>query len=345
MSTDFTPNDPRDAKPVPESAADEPLLVEAVQEAEPVVTVRRRRPPPPPGPPHPGFWWAVGWCVLLLIVSQVVAVIALVVILVVQAIRLENFTAAMKWLMDHQTDPALLVPVQMAAHITIFGMALLALRFVVGRNWPRQVAIRLPAVHHVLLAVIGAPAFWLISGGLQLIASQVLPSFYDLPSLFVVGLLLMLMVGGCWLLFQAITGKDGPRELARSPLHVQLAVGPFAIVLVLAVGILLYHFISPYIFRIPKLDNGDLLEKSIEGLLEVPWWLAMLVIAVTPAFSEEFWCRAFLGRGSSAGTDTSWASSTRHSSSAPSICFRIRRRWPRFWALSCTPLMSRRARY
>ena len=41
MSTDFTPNDPRDAKPVPESAADEePLLVEAVQEAEPVVTVR-----------------------------------------------------------------------------------------------------------------------------------------------------------------------------------------------------------------------------------------------------------------------------------------------------------------
>lgn len=141
------------------------------------------------------------------------------------------------------------------------------------------------------------PAFWLISGGLQLIASQVLPSFYDLPSLFVVGLLLMLMVGGCWLLFQAITGKDGPRELARSPLHVQLAVGPFAIVLVLAVGILLYHFISPYIFRIPKLDNGDLLEKSIEGLLEVPWWLAMLVIAVTPAFSEEFWCRAFLGRG------------------------------------------------
>lgn len=90
-----------------------------------------------------------------MIVSQVVAVIALVVILVVQAIRLENFTAAMKWLMDHQTDPALLVPVQMAAHITIFGMALLALRFVVGRNWPRQVAIRLPAVHHVLLAVIG----------------------------------------------------------------------------------------------------------------------------------------------------------------------------------------------
>src|SRR5207302_2879169 len=54
------------------------------------------------------------------------------------------------------------------------------------------------------------------------------------------------------------------------------------------------HFI-PSVPALAEMDN------SMEDLVEVvrlwPPVVAVLVIAVMPAFSEEIWCRAFLGRG------------------------------------------------
>ncbi len=302
--TGRTPDAPAEPEPAPAAADDDNehvVAAELVELEEPArlrLRFRRPAPPPgPPGPPHPGFWWALGWCLLLLFVCQLIVPLGVgLAIFIVQVNRLGGLEAALQWLKDNQYEPAFLVPIQMSGHVAIFIVALLALRLVVGRSWPRQVAIRLPAVGHVLLAVAGAPAFWLLGNGIQLIASRTLPTWYDLPSLLVVAALLMLLVGACWLVVRVTTGRDWVRVLAASPLRIQLIVGPLGVLVLLVLATQIYRLVNPYIVRIPEMDK-DLLQKGIESLMQVPWWAALLVIAVTPAFSEEFWCRAFLGRG------------------------------------------------
>jgi membrane protease YdiL (CAAX protease family) len=307
MSTDSALPEPDDTGISGQSPevppAPEPFLAELADDEEPPIRLRRRRPARPlrpPGPPQPGFWTALGLCLLLLFLTQLVVPLGIgLLIVVAQIIRLGGLQAAMDWLKDNQTGPAFLVPLQMSAHVAIFVMALLCLRLAAGKTWPRQVAIRAPAVGHVLLALVGAPAFWLLGNGLQLLGSHVLPSLYDLPSLVAVIVLLILGAGACLLLLRLVTGHDLVRALAAAPLRVQVVVGPLVVLWLLGTGVGLYWLVSPHIFRIPEFPElgPDVLEKSVESLLQVPWWGAMLVIAVTPAFSEEFWCRAFLGRG------------------------------------------------
>src|SRR5262249_5460877 len=89
---------------------------------------------------------------------------------------------------------------------------------------------------------------------------------------------------------------------AASPLRTQLVIGPLVVLVLLGLAAGTYRLVSPHVPRVGDLIpipgmNDDLLQKGIESLMQVPWWAAMLIIAVTPAFSEEFWCRAFLGRG------------------------------------------------
>jgi membrane protease YdiL (CAAX protease family) len=313
MSTDHPPPEPNDAaiSRVPDLPPDrigepDPFVAELAnggmlgaelnepyEEARPRPLPCARR----PGPPHPGFWWAVLWCLLLLVVAEfAIPLLVALFIFAVQAVQLGGIGPATDWLEENEYKPAFLLPIQMSGHIAIFILALIALRLAAGKSWPRQVAIRLPAVTHVLLAVAGAPAFWLLGNGLQLIASRVLPPTGDLPSYVAVAALLMAIVGACWLLVRLLTGRDWVRGLAAAPLRVQIILGPLGVLVLLVLGAQMYQFVSPHVFRIPLLD-GDLLGKGIEALLSIPWWASVLVIAVTPAFSEEFWCRAFLGRG------------------------------------------------
>jgi membrane protease YdiL (CAAX protease family) len=136
----------------------------------------------------------------------------------------------------------------------------------------------------------------MVGAALQLIAVRLLPPFGDLPSYAAVAALLMLIAGVYWLAVRATTGKDWVRELAGAPLRTQVVLGPLGVFLLLIVAAQAFRLVSPYIFRIPQLD-GDQMEEAIKKLLDVPTWAGLLVIGVTPAFSEEFWCRAFLGRG------------------------------------------------
>jgi membrane protease YdiL (CAAX protease family) len=316
MSTDIPSTEPGDSAR-PEDGPDvgrlpESLLQhEAIKGVEDVVLAepgdfddgrpqlerRKRRLPTPPEPPHPGFWWAVGWCLLMLLICQIVIPLGLgSAIFVVQAIRLGGLDQGLAWLKENQFSAVFLLPLQETSHVGIFITALVALRLVAGRSWRRQVALRLPAVTHVLLAVVGAPAFWLLSAGLSLIGSRVLPTLGDLPSCFVVAALLVPIVGCYWLAVRWTTGRDWVRELAAAPLRTQVVLGPLGVLLVLVIAAALYQLVSPHVFRLTALD-GNLLEESIESILGIPWWAGLLVIAVTPAFSEEFWCRAFLGRG------------------------------------------------
>jgi membrane protease YdiL (CAAX protease family) len=118
-----------------------------------------------------------------------------------------------------------------------------------------------------------------------------------MPSYVVTAALLMLVVGGCWLAVRAATGRDWVRDLAGAPLRTQVVVGPLAVGVLVGLAALTFRLISPHVFRIGMLDDHKLLENLVAGFQEAPWWVAMLVVGGCPMFSEEFWCRGFLGRG------------------------------------------------
>jgi membrane protease YdiL (CAAX protease family) len=314
MSTDPLPPEPPDTEApagitqqpepfVAEPAERDIAVVEPARPADEEPPRRRRRLPPerplPAAPPQPGFWWAVLACVLMVFVSQLIVPLCYTVVaLIVQSVRLASFEDALKGLQaDLSGSAEFMLPVLALSQATIFVMALLGLRLLAGKSWPRQVGLGLPSAVHVLLAVLGVPGFWLLSAGFQLVASHVLPSFGALPSYFVAAVLVTLLVGAYWLAVRVTTGRDWVPELAAAPLRTQVVLGPLGVFLGLVLAVQLFQMVSPYVFRIDLLDDPKLLEKFVESLQHAPWWAAVLVVGGCPAFGEEFWCRAFLGRG------------------------------------------------
>ncbi len=315
MSTDSSLPEPGDTgitgKSPDASAEPEPFLAEAVDDDEHIVAaelvepvdparlrLRFRRPPAPPGPPHPGFWWAVGWCLLMLFVAQlVVPVGVLLVMFVVQIARLGGLGPAMDWLTANQYAQEVLLPAQMAGHIAIFLMALVALRLVVGKSWPRPDCPP-PADRQPCLPGAGRRARLLVTQR-RAVADRRQGD---------AALRRLAQLRG-----RHRTAHAGVRRVlvGRTPQH-RAGLGPLAGGRTAADSVHRgAHVRAPagragggtvstrQPARLPNSvpGQGGSAGKGLEGLLSIPWWGAMLVIAVTPAFSEEFWCRAFLGRG------------------------------------------------
>jgi membrane protease YdiL (CAAX protease family) len=183
----------------------------------------------PPRRPRPGFWEAAGWSFLYGLVLQVVVIVgATLVAIAWRAVQYPNpseyfgqfkqqgFAESTEYRWLERTAQVLFMvayPVLGAA----FGYVMI--RATSGRQWRRRLALRWPAMTHVVLAVLGLPALVVLS--------------------------------------------DGVYKLA-----------------VLA--------------RLPSFHYQAQLDRLLEG---IPWGLAVLVIGLGPAFSEELWCRGFLGRG------------------------------------------------
>jgi membrane protease YdiL (CAAX protease family) len=200
-------------------------ILEEPDEPRPVVV------PELPFPLHPNFWWGILWCLGLVLFTQIAGLIVAIVLLVAAALLLPNQFdfRQMKGMQDMLNNPVFLGVLgiaQVFAHSLIFIAALVLLRILAGRSWPRQVALRRPAGIHFLLGVLGMPAFIVLGNG----AYYVIRHIFHVPS------------------FSSL-GLPGMEELDK---------------------------ISFTGWAIPA---------------------AVFVIGVTPAFSEEFWCRAFLGRG------------------------------------------------
>jgi membrane protease YdiL (CAAX protease family) len=136
--------------------------------------------PEQPVPPHPGFWWAVLWCLGILLVTQLLPGIVGVMIVIASGkglepellentqalMRLPEYVRAMMW--------ALLL-----SQVLSIGLAWLSIRIIVGKEWPRILALRLPSLSHVVLAVMGLPGLIVVSMGIEGLAKQ-LPSVIDL---------------------------------------------------------------------------------------------------------------------------------------------------------------------
>jgi membrane protease YdiL (CAAX protease family) len=134
---------------------------------------------------HPNFGWAILWCIGLLLFTQVPGGL-LAVAIIFAAMFL--FPSSMKPSDLQNTASLLSNPVGLfafgvalvAAHALIILFALVLLRIIAGRDWYRQVAIRLPSWTQVGLIVAVWPAFSFLANGI----GHVIQRYLHVPSFF-----------------------------------------------------------------------------------------------------------------------------------------------------------------
>lgn len=134
--------------------------------------------------PHPNLGWSFLWCLLFLFVTQVPGAIIAVVVVVGLAILSPN-TLPLETLRkpaDLLKSEAMNVALGVAFFITeliVIGFSWLIIRLVVGRDWKRQLALRLPSLSHTLLALASLLPFVLLAN----VVYDVLRKVLHVPSL------------------------------------------------------------------------------------------------------------------------------------------------------------------
>jgi membrane protease YdiL (CAAX protease family) len=301
MSTDSSLPESGDAgitdRPPEAPAEPEPFLAE-VADDEPPIRLRRRRParrPAPPGPPHPGFWWAILWCVLMLIVAQVFPAI----IIMVGYLGIEIARHGLGGMNPHdaqQMQQDVMLPLVLSSQVALILLSLIVLRLMAGREWRRQVALRLPAVTHVVLAVLAWPALALGASGVYQ-AVKALPDISHILSYLVATCGLLTAVGAAWGLVRVVTGRDWVKVLARQPAAAQLVLAPLECLAAAGVGGLIFYVVDPHLPRFELPGMSGMMEQMVKEFRGWPPLAAVLIIGLGPGLGEELWCRAFLGRG------------------------------------------------
>lgn len=159
---------------LPETDRPDELAGEPMEWARPVPDVSLAV---PLRPPHPGFWWSVLWCAGYVIVIQTVLVVVGVLVLVM--ILFASGPNGMRKL----TDPNLaqspeyataMLPAMLCAQLVAVLGSWLSVRLVVGREWPRVLAVRAPAIVHVVLVCIAMPAVLMLNSVLDIALKNVL---------------------------------------------------------------------------------------------------------------------------------------------------------------------------
>src|SRR6516225_7289140 len=156
----------------------EPLHAESILYAQ-IVPIEL----PSPRPPHPGFWWAVLWCLGFLLITQVLpAIVGFVIMFVILLLQSSNQVPLQDLHAITNTDAyalAMMVSMLLSQIMAVF-VSWLVIRLVVGKEWPRILALRRPSLAHLLLAVIGLPGLIIVGMGVDALAKQVLPSIVNM---------------------------------------------------------------------------------------------------------------------------------------------------------------------
>jgi membrane protease YdiL (CAAX protease family) len=191
-------NDPfdRPAGEIPEPnsfpPAEAPTAGTPFAPAGPAPTDRVAAEPAAARPPRPGFWAALLWCLvfLLLVNGTVLAVAgAAFVVRSARGFRLPADAAQLPLaellerpgVADALSDA--LAPALLIAEVLSVGFALGVIRLVVGREWPRLLALRRPGLHHVVLVLLALPAVLILPSGVAELAQRVLPSAGNMEAL------------------------------------------------------------------------------------------------------------------------------------------------------------------
>jgi membrane protease YdiL (CAAX protease family) len=121
-----------------------------------------------PRKPHPGFWWSVLWCIVFLFVTQIIPAILMGLVLVVIAVvspKVFGESLNVKGMMGSPVYQFVLGITFFVVDIFTITFSLLVIRLVVGRAWPRVLALRRPGGIHFLLVLAGFPAFVVLGNG------------------------------------------------------------------------------------------------------------------------------------------------------------------------------------
>jgi membrane protease YdiL (CAAX protease family) len=152
---------------------------------EPPPLVLRVEPPAAPKP-RPGFGEAVLWCILFMVVLLVSLIVVTGGVLTAYALghgdpgqflveQLTGFATAFAPTKPG-APPRPPAPVEigvalgygmLASQFASFAFTLILIRKMVGLDWKRQLGVRQPAAMHVLIVVMMAPAFLILSEGVQ----------------------------------------------------------------------------------------------------------------------------------------------------------------------------------
>lgn len=259
---------------------------------------------------HPNFWWGVLWCVALLMCTQVPAGLIAAVLLIVFSFSRLTEAGDLGDPMALLADPVVQAIFGLAlalAHVLIITFSLIVLRLVIGRQWRREVALRLPSLWHLLLVLAVTPAFIILAQASYVALNKGLgvPSLMDREAslgksiAFVLAVVAGLGVSGVVYLALWLAAGDrwaGPMTGRPRPYQVLVSVLFLACFFGAAVGV--YHLLLPGAVSLfpagPKSEGAENMEKLFENW---PLVLGILVIGVLPGVGEELWCRAFLGRG------------------------------------------------
>jgi uncharacterized protein len=132
------------------------------------------------GPPHPGFWGAVGWSIAFSLGTQIAGGIVGILVLLVLVNRSGN-EGSLRTLKSMLEAPEMVTATICAffcAEFLAISMPLGLIRLTAGREWRRQIALRLPSWTHLILAVLLLPSTVILANGCYVLIKQIVPDVF-----------------------------------------------------------------------------------------------------------------------------------------------------------------------
>ncbi len=167
MADDLSPRLPE--VPLPDAAP--PGVNDHIRPAGPGDNLPRAWPEQAPRPPHPGFWWGLLESILFVFFTQVpgaVVVLALMIVLPMLSpamARQLHQVRTTEELMSSRIGSVLMMIAFFVTELLVIGVSWLAIRLIVGREWPRRLALRRPGWAHLMLVLAAFPAMSLLGDG------------------------------------------------------------------------------------------------------------------------------------------------------------------------------------
>jgi membrane protease YdiL (CAAX protease family) len=149
------------------------MALPLLEEQPPLVVRAPRR-------PHPGFWASLGWSVLFVLVTQGTFLFVLFVVLLAQVMLSSDQRAALREASNSQTlaaSPAFaraLATGVFAQEVVSVLLAWAVIRLIVGADWKRRLALRLPGMVHAVLGLLLLVSTMVLANAVALWVKQAL---------------------------------------------------------------------------------------------------------------------------------------------------------------------------
>ena len=134
-----------------------------------------------PFPLHPHFGWAILWCIAMLLITMTPGIIAALGYILFVVIFFPGSIDRSQMSLDNVHIQIGLGLGIWVPHVCIILLSLIVLRIAVGRNWTREIALRLPSFSHIGLVVVLTPAIMILANAVMTLLRDKLgwPTIFD----------------------------------------------------------------------------------------------------------------------------------------------------------------------